>query len=402
MVSETMLTMDKEDGRASPDRWTDGPSLHLGMGWLSEQAGGLNRYTFQLSQALARLKVEQTWLVTGTGPVEVEPAEVAVRVAADPSASLSSRFRGLRDAWREAAVEPPSFVASHFALYAYPLRKYLRALPHVVHFHGPWAAETRAEGAPAWKSWLQKRQELAVYRTADRTITLSKTFARVAAEDYGISEASIRVIPGGVDLERFSVDGSREQAREQLDLPRDRPIAVCVRRLARRMGMVELIEAIEQVRKHNPDMLLLIGGKGSLQGQLTEQINTLGLQDHVRLLGFIPDEQLASYYRASDFSIVPTQALEGFGLIVLESMACGTPVLVTPVGGLPEIVQPFSPELVFENPSPEAMAERIGEVLAGRVALPSSEQCREHVEEFYRWERVAQRVLEVYREASRE
>jgi glycosyltransferase involved in cell wall biosynthesis len=101
------------------------------------------------------------------------------------------------------------------------------------------------------------------------------------------------------------------------------------------------------VRRIHPEVLLLIAGKGPLHDALSARIEDLGLQRHVRLLGYVPDADLALAYRAADLSVVPTVALEGFGLITVESLAAGTPVLVTPVGGLPETVQALAPNLIL-------------------------------------------------------
>ena len=103
-------------------------------------------------------------------------------------------------------------------------------------------------------------------------------------------------------------------------------------------------------------------------------------------------------YTAADFSIVPSQALEGFGLITLESLACGCPVLVTPVGGLPEVVQNLDPTLILRGTSREALAEGIHRGLS--EPLPSAVLCREYVEKNFSWPQITRRVLEIYREVA--
>ena len=109
------------------------------------------------------------------------------------------------------------------------------------------------------------------------------------------------------------------------------------------------------------------------------------LQDTVKFLGFVPDEQLPVAYQAADMTIVPSQALEGFGLIVLESLASGTPVTCTPVGGMPEILQGFSPDLIMRDTSVAAIAEKIEDVLTGRVEVPTAQACRDYAVENYDW-----------------
>ena len=122
--------------------------------------------------------------------------------------------------------------------------------------------------APGLAHWIEKR----VYVTGDRLIPLSDAFARILVEQYGIDKQRIRVIPGGIDATRFDCGLSREDARRRLGWPTDRPIVLCVRRLARRMGLANLIAAAAELRSRHPDLLVLIAGKGHEEHQI------LGLQ----------------------------------------------------------------------------------------------------------------------------
>jgi glycosyltransferase involved in cell wall biosynthesis len=134
---------------------------------------------------------------------------------------------------------------------------------------------------------------------------------------------------------------------------------------------------------------------------LERRIADLRLERYVRLLGFVPDEQLSTAYRAADVSIVPTQALEGFGLVLLESMAAGTPCIVTPVGSLPEVMTDLDPSLVLQNYSSSSIADGLRRFLRGDLKLPDDQRCREYVRERYDWSVIAPRVLDVYLAAGR-
>lgn len=167
------------------------------------------------------------------------------------------------------------------------------------------------------------------------------------------------------------------------------------------MGLEGLISAMAEVHRRFPEALLLIAGKGMLSKELEHRIRSLGLGGHVRLLGFVPDRDLPLAYRAADLSVVPTVALEGFGLIAVESLAAGTPVLVTPVGGLPEVVSGLSPDLVLPGSGAIPLAEGIGAALSGELALPNPEACQDFVRARYDWSVIAARTREVYAEALR-
>lgn len=314
-----------------------------------------------------------------------------------PGPSLPARLRAMRSAIRtHLQRHPVDVVGSHFALYTAPVLDLLGDRPLVVHFHGPWALESAAEHAPWWNVGAKKILEKMVYRRAQHFIVLSDAFRTLLTTEYGVPEHNISIIPGGVDLNHFARPLSRRDARQHLHLPPDRPTVVSVRRLARRMGLEHLLDAWKKVITHCPDALLLVAGKGPLRDPLQTQIDALGLHDHVRLLGFVPDADLPLLYRAADVSVLPTVTLEGFGLTSIESLASGTPVLVTPVGGLPEVVQSLSASLVLPDASPSSIARGLSSALLHPSSLPSADACRTFVEERYAWPVVAAQTRAVY------
>ena len=367
-------------------------TLQIGLEWLPERAGGLPRYFHDLIRA-APGHFEATGLVVGSAEV-AKATGGRVRSFASPSASPPMRLMGARRAISAALLEEaPDLVASHFALSVLPALDRIR-VPHVVHFHGPWAAEAMAEGQGASRRLAKRVAERTVYARADDLIVLSEAFGRVLREDYGVTAERIHVVPGGVDAARFDVAESRAEARERLGWPADRTILLTVRRLVRRMGLDVLIEATREVVRRRPDALLLIAGRGPLEAELQARIEAAGLTAHVRLIGFLSDESLPLAYRAADVGVTPSQALEGFGLVALECLAAGTPVVVTPVGGLPEAVGPLT-TLVCENAGAGALAARIGAMLDS-VERPSAAACRAHARA-HDWDVIAGRVAEVYR-----
>lgn len=372
--------------------------LQLGSGWFAEAPGGLERVYEALCRYLPGEGVACWGVVMGSQAV-VQATDGKLVAAARPEVPFWQRWQGVRRAVRQLCRNTSfDLAAAHFAFYTFPVLDLLSKMPLVVHFHGPWAWEGREEARGgvqvAVKAWLERR----VYRQAARCIVLSEAFGRELVRRYGVSPARIRVVPGGVEADRFAVALSRREARDVLSWPTDRPIVLSVRRLARRMGLERLITAMAEVRRHVPEVLLLIAGWGPLARALQAQIDALGLQQHVRLLGFVPDDQLPLAYRAADVTVVPTVALEGFGLITLESLAAGTPVLVTPVGGLPEAVQGLSDALVLEDITPKALARGLVEGLTAQRPLPSAQACQAYVRTHFDWPVIARKVKGVYEE----
>jgi glycosyltransferase involved in cell wall biosynthesis len=348
--------------------------------------------------------------------------------------SLLQRLHGARKGIARALrLWQPEIVASHFAMYTAPALDLLQGRRNVTHFHGPWGSESLEEGKGRAAAVVKRRLEAAVYRRADRVIVLSEAFGRLVTETFGVAEERVRLVPGAVDTARFALTGPREDSRRALGLPLHRPVLVTVRRLVHRMGLATLLEAMPAIVRAVPEVLLCLAGSGPLRGALEAQVEALGLRENVRFLGFVTEAMLPHLYYAADVNLVPTTALEGFGLVAAEAMATGTPSMVTPVGGLPEVVGGLSKDLIFASTGAGEIAEgvigalrgdvRLPEVvgglskdlifastgaaeiaegvigaLRGDVRLPERAACREYVERNFRSALMAERTATVYRE----
>src|SRR5215475_14192615 len=211
---------------------------------------------------------------------------------------------------------------------------------------------------------------------------------------YAVPRERIVRIPGAAAADRFVPAPDRGALRRELGFAGDRPLLLTVRNLEARMGLDTLLDAMARLKVRCPRALLLIGGAGSLRDALEAQSQALGLADQVKFVGFVPDAELPRYYQAADLFVLPTRELEGFGLVTVEALACGTPVLGTPVGATPEILRALCPSLVFRGTTPEVMAEDLERVLAAKERDPDAyarlrAACRAHVERHYTWERAA-------------
>jgi glycogen(starch) synthase len=370
--------------------------VQLGMGWFPEQAGGSNRMYFGLMQHFAAAGVRADGIVAGQ-PTRM-PGTPRLSSFASHETPLPARLLRARQLARARDFDAYQLACSHFALYTLPMLDALSGLPLVVHFHGPWASEGAVEGDRRIVTYAKKWVESRVYSRASRFIVLSRAFRDVLQRDYRVPADLISIVPGGVDCRHFSSSLTQRDARLRLGLPLDRPVVFCVRRLAPRMGLRALIDAVDVVRREVPDALVLIAGKGTLAAELGAHIEALSLGKHVRLLGFVPDDMLPVAYRAADLSIVPTECLEGFGLVAAESLAAGTPVLVTPSGGLPEVVEDLSPQLILPGFGRDAIAAGLIAALRGQIKLPDAQRCQEFAARFD-WSRITQQTASVYRAA---
>jgi glycogen(starch) synthase len=372
-------------------------TLQIGMGWFAEFQGGLNRVYASLIPELQAQGVDCTGLVTGTGDV-ARMSHGLVSSYAPTDAPLWRRLFALRRAaapWL-ASHDKDSVIVSHFAQYALPILDHARRRPFVVHFQGPWGQESLVEGHSRLSVRMKESLERVVYRAADAAIVLSSPFGNILAERFGVDRDRIHVIPGGVDARRFAMTTSRVEARGQLGWPADRPTVVCVRRLVKRVGIELLVDAAVELRRECPDVLIQVIGTGPLRGSIAARIAGLGLSDTVKLVGFLAEEQLPLAYRAADVSVVPTIALEGFGLVTAESLAAGTPCVVTPVDGLREIMSPFAPQLITDSATSAAIGDKLSAVLRSRVDIPSAEACADYARSRFDWPVIARQVKQVY------
>ncbi len=386
-----------------PERARPAPvrTLQIGMEWFPEKPGGLNRVYYELMRHLPDVNVEVHGLVAGTTRVGADSNGI-IQAFAPHSRQLGPRLLAVRRLGQPILhADPALVVVSHFALYTAPLLDAIADHPLVVHFQGPWGLEGLVERQAGVVVRTKTRIERRVYARADAFIVLSPPFADILVRHFGIPREKIHVIPGGVDVPRYAITDTRASCRERLGWPADRPIVLSVRRLMRRMGLDALIAATLEIRAQIPDILVLIAGTGPIEGELRQQIAALGLQDHVRLLGFVPDGDLPAAYRAASLTVVPTHALEGFGLIVAESLAAGTACLVTPVGGLPAAVEALSPALVLRGADAASIADGVIGALSGTRLMPDAEACREFARQHYDWPVIAARVRAVYEAVQR-
>ncbi len=240
--------------------------------------------------------------------------------------------------------------------------------------------------------WARRFIERKAFRKSGAVVVLSRFTQEKLQRVYKIHAEKITIIPGGVDLERFYPATDRSRIRQRLNIPREKMVLLTVRDLEPRMGLQNLISAVKKARSKLPDIYLVLGGQGPLDADLKSLARTLGVEDCIKFTGFIPEELLSDYYRIADIFILPTLELEGFGLITLEALASGVPVLGTPVGGTIEILSRFDLRYLFKDTSSEAMAELIIKTCREFKKKPMlwkevSSQCRLFVEENYSWEK---------------
>jgi glycosyltransferase involved in cell wall biosynthesis len=219
-----------------------------------------------------------------------------------------------------------------------------------------------------------------------------------------VEESRIHVIPNGVDRSTFA-PLDQQVARKQLGLSQEGPIVLLVGHLIERKGADLAIRAIQKVAARTPDAkLYLIGAPQSYtdpswKERLFALPGVLGIEQQVVFLGELPghaDGQLNLWYNAADIVLLPSRA-EGMGMVLIEAMACATPVIGTRVGGIPDVITDGSNGLLVPPEDPDSLAAAIVELLANReLRYRLGEVGVRRVGQEHDWDAIARQTQNVY------
>lgn len=242
-------------------------------------------------------------------------------------------------------------------------------VPHIAMFHTLGAVKNavKAEAhvtAGDDEPELRVKMERSVVQKCHRIIASTRQEREAITEYYGAEPEKIGVIPCGVNLDQFrALD--RARARQHLGFDRDR-IILCVGRIDPLKGVDKLIKALPYLRETGLRLIVVGGGEDSRREveQLRGLARALEADDAVAFVGPVKHEQLIYYYNAADICVVPSY-YESFGLVALESLACGTPVVATDVGNHRSVIRQGETGYVVKDNSPRRLAEKIALLLAG-------------------------------------
>ena len=209
-----------------------------------------------------------------------------------------------------------------------------------------------------------------ITRRCDRLQTDSEFTLRVMIRKHG--KAALRkgiVAPGWVESARFVPCPNRQTLRQQLGSQWDTnvPLFFTLRRLENRMGLEDLVNACRRLKENGLAFRTIIGGGGSLKQSLETMITRYGLQDQVFLAGRVAEELLPVCYAAADCFVLPTRALECFGLIVLEAFSCNTPVIASRAAAIPELAQRQGGSWMFEPGDVAELVSRMQSFIEGNL-----------------------------------
>jgi D-inositol-3-phosphate glycosyltransferase len=263
-------------------------------------------------------------------------------------------------------------------------------VPHMTMFHTLGMVKNSL-GIGEEETELRIETERLLVNSCDRVIASTAREREIMCTHYGACGENIAIIPCGVNLDMFKPVG-KAAARQQLGII-DGKVILFVGRIEAIKGLDRLVEALGLLKNIPGLKLFVVGGdEYSRDGinQLKALAETLGIGDRIEFKEPVPQSELPAYYSAADVFVLPSYH-ESFGMVALEALACGTPVIATSVGDLESIIQPGVSGYVVPDNSPEHLAGALALAL-GRPGFGAPEVIRATVSG-YGWERIARETL---------
>jgi len=237
---------------------------------------------------------------------------------------------------------------------------------------------------PIMKMFLRKAEKIVV--ATEKHISSSKYLSEYKSKCVEI--------PFGVDLKKYSMSDAVRHEVEQIRKKHNKPILLFVGRLVYYKGIEYLVRAMKDV-----DAVLLIAGEGKLRDELQAIADKSGITGKIEFLGRIDDRELLNYYHAADIFVFPSVAnTEAFGLVQIEAMACGKPVISTNLPtGAGSINVHGETGLLVPVKDAKALSSAINELLgSGELRLRMGKNARERVEKEYSLDKMLQKVLDLF------
>lgn len=354
--------------------------------------GGMGTTAYQQARALAHLGADVT-VFTRRDPRPASRPE-GVEVVALPALIIKGNAACLPQVlWR---LRNYDLVHLHYPFFGtaelVAARRLVKGPPLVLNYH--MDAVGRGWLAHAFR-WHRHTVFPLIVRAADGIVVTTSDYAASSFLGPQIAggDQRLAVIPHGIDTEHLSPNGDGEADRARLGITR-RPLIFFLAQLDRThyfKGLHILFDALLRM----PDAGLLVGGDGNLRRDYEARARALGLADRVQFAGDISDAQLPSYYRAADVVVLPSvDRTEAFGLVLLEGMACGRPVVASRLPGVRTLVDEGHTGYLVEPGNAADLAEKIQRCAAQTAVL--GRNARRVVEDRFTWNIVGRQLLHLY------
>jgi starch synthase len=279
---------------------------------------------------------------------------------------------------------------------------------HSLEPHRPWKVEQLGTAYNA-SSWIERT----AYQNADGVIAVSESMRRDVHALYGVPSEKVRVIHNGIDLDQYQPT-SDPAVLDRYGIDRATPFVLFVGRITRQKGIIHLVNAIKDLR---PGILVVLCAGApdtpEIGREMAERVEQARRESAVPIhwiAQIVPKEEIIPLYTMASLFVCPS-VYEPFGIINLEAMACGTPVVASAVGGIKEVVVPGKTGLLvpfepigpadFEPKDPARFARDLADAINSLLADPGrlramGSRSRERVEHFFSWKSIARWTLDFY------
>ncbi|PVX25832.1 MAG: glycosyltransferase [Candidatus Bathyarchaeum sp.] len=232
---------------------------------------------------------------------------------------------------------------------------------------------------------------------ANRVIVCSQSMKDEICNHFNIPEKKVDVIPNAIDPTKYQTSADRGAVRQRYGVGWGEKLILCVGRLVPQKGVEYFIRAIPAIAKSYPEAKYIIVGEGWSRDILEAEARASGHADKIKFTGFAPDKEVIELMTSADVLVVPS-IYEPFGIVALEGMATGVPVVASNVGGLAEVIDHDRTGVFVYPRSPESIAWGIGKILSDPDhAKWLAKNAKEKLHKAYSWEAVAMKTVEVYR-----
>ena len=367
--------------------------------WYYPKVGGVAKHIHDLALHLKN-KEHDVIVVTNSHGTDEEMGDEGIRIyrisgLTDPLLSINISPRASKELRNLLLEEKPDVFHAHHAFTPLSLRGIAVAkeenFPTILTTHSIFLAYD----SPLWDFFSQAFPILGWYiEKADRIIAVSEA-AKTFISHF--TRKSVVVIPNGVDCREFHPNWNKEKLKEELGVEGD--VILCVSRLSYRKGIHVLLNSMRILSQRRKDARLIVVGEGEMGLFLRTQAKLLDIEDKVRFTGYVPDEELPKFFGLADVFVLPSITAEAFGIVLLEAMASGRPVVTTRVGGIPEVVEGSGCGILVDPGDEQMLADAILLLLEDKgLREELGRRGREVAEDTYSWDVITERIEGVYRE----
>lgn len=371
--------------------------------WFYPQLGGIASHMAELAQAFANEGHEVTIITRKANELNGEEKDftdfpyrvIRLRAFNLPRLGIAPLRIGeeINQILRDEQIE---IVHSHHAFTPISLSALAQAndltIPSILTTHSLSYLHTRR------LFWVPLGRMTVFYRRAIQKANQYIAVSQAAADflRYFLSDGNVHIIPNGVNVSRFANPVNVGEVRKNLGINEEMNLLLAVGRLAWCKGFHKLLKALRLVLQEEPQVHLAIAGSGYLGRYLSFLSHFHGIQDHVTFLGYVAANELTGIYRAADIFVSPS-LVEAFGMVILEAMAAGLPVIASKTGGIPETISHTQSGLLVKQGSVSSLASNILSVIRSpQLARHIAGNAKTLVRKQFTWEVVAKQVLNVY------